>query len=71
MEGDNLIEKLKADGYYFTAGAYTFECGLSPGYGQHYGMRSERQKAIDEFKLGYHAAEASRTGRLHITPTAK
>lgn len=50
------IEALKSAGHYFAAGALCRALGLS-GYGCHYGLRSELEKARTEFYNGYNAVE--------------
>ena len=52
----NKVEKLKSEGKYREAGELAFNEGQSDAYGCHYGMRSDRQFAINEFRAGYEAA---------------
>lgn len=53
----NPVEILKSDGRFFHAGALAFIRGDSNNYGCHYGMRSSRAFAIDEFRAGFASAE--------------
>lgn len=54
-----MIEELKGAGHYFAAGALAAELALATGqaitYGAHYGMRSTRNEAMDQFAKGYEA----------------
>jgi hypothetical protein len=53
---ENWIEKNK--GYHpFTAGALAYMLGKTDYYGCHYGMRSTRQWAIEQFKQGWLVAQ--------------
>lgn len=52
------IEKLKSEGHFFAAGALAFATEQTDAYGCHYGMRSDRDAAIAEFKRGFAAAAA-------------
>jgi hypothetical protein len=47
------VENYKSRGRYSHAGALACFLGAGDGYGCHYGMRSDRQAAIDEYKRGY------------------
>lgn len=50
------IENLKSDGRFFHAGALAAALGQPASYGCHYGMRSTRAYAIDQFQAGHAAA---------------
>jgi hypothetical protein len=47
------IEKAKAHGDYRLAGQMARLIGTTDHYGCHFGMRSTRDLAIDEFKAGW------------------
>lgn len=53
----NSTEKLKSTGQYYSAGMDAFANKRGRYYGCHYGMRSDRQFAMNEFYLGYDEAE--------------
>jgi hypothetical protein len=50
------VENLKSDGRFFHAGALAAALGQPNTYGCHYGMRSSREWAIEEFQAGHAAA---------------
>ena len=52
----NTLDKLKSEGRYFHAGAYAAMIGYGRSYGCHFGMRSTRDYAMDEFYQGYDEA---------------
>jgi hypothetical protein len=59
----NKIEQLKSEGHYYQAGREARIAGKSDYYGCHYGMRSSCQRAHEEFKAGWQAADdAERLG---------
>ena len=51
------IDTLKSEGRYFEAGVLARQIGHTDSYGCHFGMRSELEKAREEFKLGYYAED--------------
>lgn len=51
-----MIEDLKAAGHYFAAGAVAQSLGGAAFYGCHYGMRSTREQAKEDFYRGFAAA---------------
>jgi hypothetical protein len=51
------VEQLKSEGRYQHAGALSFILGLGGVYGCHYGMRSTRVQAMQEFVHGFMYAE--------------
>lgn len=53
------IDALKAAGHFYAAGALTAEMGYGPQYGCHFGMRSDRARAMRLFQAGYEAAQAA------------
>lgn len=52
----NTVHILKTEGSYFAAGAVAFSAGMDRNYGCHFGMRSSRDAAIEQFYRGYDAA---------------
>lgn len=56
MTNVRYIEALKAQGNYWAAGYHAHMLGCSTSYGCHYGMRSERDRAIQEYVAGWFAA---------------
>lgn len=50
------VETLKANGFYFAAGALAASLKLQCYYGCHFGMRSELQFAKAEFERGFKSA---------------
>lgn len=58
-------EALKAAGRYRAAGAAAYRAGRDSSYGCHYGLRSGRSQAADEYRAGWQAAE--RAERLERT----
>jgi hypothetical protein len=54
------IEQAKAQGNYRLAGQLTSLANLPCYYGCHYGMRNDRQYAIEEFIRGWKDEEAKR-----------
>lgn len=50
---NQIIEKLKAEGHYFAAGALAHSLGQPCNYGCHLGMRSTLDYARDAFKRGW------------------
>jgi hypothetical protein len=52
-----LVDQLKSKGHIFAAGALAFSLGLDREYGCHFGMRSDRSAAIDDYQRGYDAAK--------------
>lgn len=53
----SVVNNLKADGKHEEAGAKAFEHGLGRKYGQHFGLRSTKDKDEASFHRGYDAAE--------------
>lgn len=51
-----MVEDLKSEGLYFTAGAMLFQLGYDRSYGCHYGFRSDLEESREEFYRGYDAA---------------
>lgn len=51
------IDILKSEGRYFEAGVLARQLGRDDNYGCHFGLRSDLEKAREEFKLGYHAED--------------
>jgi hypothetical protein len=51
------IEDLKADGLYFDAGKLARQLGHDRSYGCHYGLKSDRARAIAEFEAGFDAKD--------------
>lgn len=51
------IDELKSEGRYFEAGIAARQAGEGCHYGCHFGMRSERARAIAEFEAGYNAED--------------
>lgn len=56
----NIVNALKADGKFYTAGALARELGHDRNYGCHLGMRSTRDAAIDAFQRGWDGADRER-----------
>ena len=50
------VDELKVDRLFFEAGVEAFKQGAPRSYGCHFGMRSSRDYAINEFYRGYDAA---------------
>lgn len=57
-ESHSIVDNLKADGKHEEAGAKAFEHGLGRKYGQHFGLRSTKDKDEASFHKGYDTAEA-------------
>lgn len=57
----NDIERLKVADRHYHAGALAALLGLDSTYGCHYGMRSERYLAVEQYQLGHAAASAALT----------
>lgn len=55
----NEIERLKSVGQYYQAGALAASLGQDDNYGCHYGMRSERENAVAQYRLGHAEALAA------------
>ena len=49
-------ESLKANGFYFSAGALACQLGEPKDYGCHFGFRSDLEASRAEFNRGYEAA---------------
>lgn len=54
----SIVNNLKSDGKHQEAGAKAFEHGLGRKYGQHFGLRSTKDKDEASFHRGYDQAEA-------------
>jgi hypothetical protein len=53
----NQIDTLKSEGQYFEAGKLARQLGEARYYGCHFGLRSERARAVAEFEAGYDAED--------------
>lgn len=53
----NKTEQLKSEGKYIEAGANAWAAKEGRAYGCHYGMRSDRAFAMNEFYRGYDEAD--------------
>jgi len=53
------VDSLKASRQYFAAGALAYALGNQRQYGQHFGMKSNRNLAMQTFFDGYDAASQS------------
>jgi len=56
-ESHSIVNNLKADGKHEEAGAAAFKHGLGRKYGQHFGLRSTKDKDEASFHRGYDKAE--------------
>jgi hypothetical protein len=52
----HTINDLKAAGHYYAAGVLAYALRQPNNYGCHFGMRSELEKAKEEFSIGWLAA---------------
>ena len=57
------VEQFKAKGRYLEAGHAQAMAGEPCAYGCHYGMRSEREAALAEFRKGYAEGQAKRESK--------
>ena len=57
--GIKTVDDLKVDGLYFAAGATAYALGMQRSYGCHFGFKSDRDEAIQQFNTGYDAARAA------------
>ena len=60
-----MVERLKASGDYFAAGAVAYSHGLDRHYGCHVGMRSTLEASRDTFYAGYDAASKDAKARVY------
>ena len=66
------IDELKSEGRYFEAGKLARELGRDCYFGCHFGLRSERDRAVEEFTAGYNAEDTVQVwprGYAHETGT--
>lgn len=56
---NQTVHALKASGHYFAAGALAASLGMDNNYGCHFGMRSDRDNAIEQYKAGHTALQRS------------